>query len=89
MVWQATIPAVSVRNLEFPKLTGLNPLAKAKSISLELKSPSGPININEFSETTDCKFVLSCSSQCAIKQSESWILDKNSLNEIDGFKIGN
>ena len=46
---QATKAAVSVRNLVFPKVTGINPFSMAKLISFVEKSPSGPIKIVIFS----------------------------------------
>jgi hypothetical protein len=39
-------PAVSVRSLLLPKLTGVNPSDNAVSISGFEKSPSGPIIVN-------------------------------------------
>ena len=42
---QATIPAVSVLNLDLPNDTGLKPASIASFISLVEKSPSGPIKI--------------------------------------------
>lgn len=43
-MWQATSAAVSVRNLDFPKLMGIKPFSVAFRTSSSLKSPSGPIS---------------------------------------------
>ncbi len=43
----ATTPAVSVRNLVPPKLTGVKLFCKASSISAGEKSPSGPMRMTE------------------------------------------
>ena len=49
MVWQATMPAVSVLSLLFPKDIGMKSFLIANSTSSLEKSPSGPIKINAFS----------------------------------------
>ena len=69
--WHATIAAVSVRNLVSPKVTGINLLFIANSISLREKSPSGPIKIVMlFSGLRTCfKDFLTVSSQWAINKS--------------------
>ena len=63
--------AVSVRNRVFPKVTGIKLCAKAISISLTEKSPSGPMRIvtSEFGFNSCFKDFLSVSSQCAINKS--------------------
>lgn len=48
MLCTATIPAVSVRNLLLPNETGTKLLDKANEISVNEKSPSGPIKIIVF-----------------------------------------
>ena len=42
--WFAEKAAVSVRNLDFPRLIGMNPFSSAFLTSSSLKSPSGPIS---------------------------------------------
>ena len=65
MVWHATKAAVSVRNLVFPKVTGIKLFSIAKLISFVEKSPSGPIKIVIFSSflTSFLNDFLSVSSQ--------------------------
>ena len=68
MVWHATKAAVSVRNLVFPKVTGIKLFSIAKLISFVEKSPSGPIKIVTllFLLTSFLNDFLSVSSQCAM-----------------------
>ena len=45
ILWQATIPAVSVRRRLSPRVTGMKLFSKASVISFPEKSPSGPMRI--------------------------------------------
>ena len=68
----AHIPAVSVLNLVVPKEHVFHPQLFAKAISLEEKSPSGPMIINPFGVFCISEghgFFSESSAQCAITPS--------------------